>query len=146
MRTSDSGVEFIKRHEGFRSEAYLDSVGVWTIGYGHTMNVKPGDSITEDEADSLLRAELIHYENAVERYVQSELTQNEFDALVSLCYNIGPANFSKSTVVRFINQGNKRGAAYAFELWDKGRIEGKLVILPGLAVRRRNERDLFLTT
>lgn len=145
MRTSDVGVEFIKQKEGFRSEAYRDSVGVWTIGYGHTMGVGPKDYITEEDADVLLRAELLHYENAVERFVFSTLTQNEFDALVSLCYNIGTANFAKSSVVRFINDGYKRRAADCFLLWDKGRIDGKLVPLAGLRNRRKAERELFLT-
>lgn len=145
MRTSEHGVAFVKEHEGFRGEAYQCAAGHWTIGYGSTATARPGQTITEDDADALLRAELVHYELAVEHHIVEPLNQNEYDALVSLCYNIGPVNFGKSSVVRFINEGHKRRAADAFLLWNKARVNGKLTVLSGLTVRRKRERELFLT-
>ena len=145
VRTSDKTIDAIKGFEGFRSVAYQDSVGVWTVGFGHTEGVQEGRTITEPDADALLRAELVHYENAVDHYVTTPLTQNEYDALVSLAYNIGVENFRKSSVVRFLNLGHKRRAADAFLLWCKGKIKGELVVLPGLKNRRVAERELFLT-
>jgi len=145
MRTSEHGVAFVKAHEAFRDTAYVCPAGKLTIGYGHTDGVRPGQTITEEDADALLRAELVHYELAVEHHVTEPLNQNEYDALVSLCYNIGPTNFGKSSVVRFINEGHKRRAAEAFLLWDKARVNGKLVPLAGLTARRKRERELFLT-
>lgn len=144
MRTSEVGIAFIKGWEGFRGEAYQDSVGVWTIGYGHTMSVKPGDTITEENAAALLKAELIGYENTVERVVSEELAQHEFDALVSLCYNIGGNNFSRSSVVRLIAAGDRPRAADAFLLWGKATVNGKLTPLKGLLNRRKAERLVFL--
>jgi lysozyme len=144
MRTSEAGIAFIKRWEGFRGEAYQDSVGVLTIGYGHTMNVRPDDVITEEAASSLLTAELISYENTVQRVIDEELAQHEFDALVSLCYNIGGNNFSRSSVVRFIRAADRPRAADAFLLWCKAKVGGELIPLKGLLNRRKAEREMFL--
>jgi lysozyme len=146
VRTSDKGIDFIKSKEGFSATAYKDSVGVLTIGYGHILGVKEGDITTEEDADALLRAELVHYENAVDRYVTTPLAQSEYDALVSLAYNIGIGNFSQSSVVKFLNKGEKSKAADAFLLWSKGKVKGELTILPGLKNRRVEERDMFLST
>ena len=144
MRTSDAGIAFIKGWESFRGEAYLDSVGVLTIGYGHTQGVKPGDTMSEESASTLLKAELISYENTVARVVDEELAQYEFDALVSLCYNIGGNNFSRSSVVRLIRAGDRPRAADAFLLWCKAEVGGQLVPLKGLLNRRKAEREMFL--
>jgi lysozyme len=145
VRTSENGIEFIKDKEGFSSTTYRDSVNVLTLGYGFTDGVQEGQTISEDDADVKLRALLIHYENAVEHYITQPMTQNEFDAMVSLCYNIGVENFGKSSVVRFFNAGAKRKAADAFLLWCKGKIRGELVVLPGLKNRRVYEREIFLS-
>ena len=145
MRTSDKGIDFIKAKEGFRALAYRDSVGVLTIGFGHTQGVEEGQTITEDDADALLRAELVKYELAVERYVRCDMTQNEYDALVSLAYNIGINHFSQSSVVRFLNSGDRPRAAAAFSMWNKGTVNGRLTVIPGLAERRKQEAELFLT-
>jgi GH24 family phage-related lysozyme (muramidase) len=144
VRTSDRGIAFIKEREGFVDHAYQDSVGVWTKGYGSTANVHPGDTITEEDAAALLRAEVVHYENCIDHHVTVDMNQNEYDALVSLCYNIGCENFAKSSVLRFLNLDHRQKAADAFLLWCKGKIRGELIVLPGLKNRRVYEREMFL--
>lgn len=152
MRMSPNGLDILKQFEGCRLEAYLDSVGVPTIGHGHTLGVKLGDVITQDEADRLLREDdLPQYEKAVSDAVMGPIgtvptpTINQFDAMVCLCYNIGVSAFMKSSVARRFRQENIRGAADGFLMWNKGRIDGILVVLPGLDRRRKAERRLFLT-
>lgn len=137
--------EAIKEHEGLRLVAYLDSVGVWTIGYGDTgPDVVKGLTITKEQAEERLRKRLVEFEGYVNRYVKVKLTQNQFDALVSLVYNIGPTNFNSSTLLLKLNAGDYVGAADQFLVWNKGRVNGKLVVIKGLVNRRRKERELFL--
>ena len=129
-----------------RARAYQDSVGIWTIGVGHTAAAGPpkprrGMILTDDEIDNILRHDLVRYEDTVERVLKGiKLKQHEFDALVSLCFNIGEGNFAKSSVVRFIKAGNKAVAADKFLLWNKA--GGK--IIRGLVERRKRERLRFL--
>lgn len=138
-------VDAIKEHEGLRLVAYLDSVGVWTIGYGDTgPDVVKGLVITKAQAEERLRKRLREFEGYVNRMVKVKLTQNQFDALVSLVYNIGPTNFSTSTLLRKLNASDYLGAADQFPVWNKGRVEGKLVVIKGLTNRRKSERELFL--
>lgn len=137
--------EAIKNHEGLRLVAYLDSVGVWTIGYGDTgPDVVKGLVITKEQAENRLSKRLVEFEGYVNRAVKVKLTQNQFDALVSLVYNIGPTNFNSSTLLRKLNAGDYVGAADQFLVWDKGRVKGKLVVINGLVNRRKAERELFL--
>ena len=89
MKISSAGLSIIKEFEGFRANAYRDPVGVWTIGYGTTRGVKPGDVMTRAEAERRLRHELVEYERAVERATGGNATQPQFDALVSFAYNVG---------------------------------------------------------
>ncbi len=89
---SQEGIELIKKFEGCELEAYQDSVGVWTIGYGHTKDVKKGDSINRDEAEHLLQEELPEYEGYINDLVTVPLNQCQFDALVCWVYNIGSTN------------------------------------------------------
>lgn len=145
MQTNADGLNLIKTYEGLRLKAYKDPVGIWTIGYGHTSmagdpEVKEGMTITKEVAEAILKRDLQKYEKAVDDAVTVELTANQFAACVSLCYNVGPGNFSKSSVVRFINQGRFSDAADAFALWN--RAGGK--ILPGLVKRRAAEAALFV--
>lgn len=139
MRVSEQGAALIKFFEGFRANAYPDPVGIWTIGYGFTQGVKPGDTITKEDADNRLKAELIRFENCVEQNVKVHLTQNEFDAVVSLVYNIGCGAFKMSSLLMSLNAGEKGVAADRFMDW----IRAGGVILPGLVKRRMKERDLF---
>jgi lysozyme len=146
MQTSDKGVELIKSFEALRLKAYLDAVGVWTIGYGHTIGVKAGDVITEEVANHMLGADLCDPEDAINNNAKVPLNQNQFDALVSLTFNIGNWNFKKSTLLRELNSGEYEEAARQFLVWDKGHVNGKLVPLPGLTKRRAAESALFNTS
>src|SRR3990167_172587 len=143
MRLSDDGLELIKSHEGLRLEAYPDpGTGgePWTIGYGSTGNVQPGDVIDQQEAERLLRDDVTSAEQSVERHVDVALEQYEFDALVSFVFNVGCGNFSASTMLKLINAGNKRAAAAQFGRWNKA--AGKT--MAGLVRRRQAEKELFL--
>ena len=146
MKINAAGLDLIRRWEGLRLTAYQDSVGVWTIGYGHTAEAGPpapkaGMKITETEADDILTRDLGQYERAVTKAVSIVPSANQFAAMVSLCFNIGPTNFARSSVVRLLNIGQPREAADAFLLWNKA--GGK--VLKGLTARREDEKKLFLT-
>jgi len=140
MKTSKKGIELIKKYEGLKLKAYKCSAGVWTIGYGHTKNVKQGDVITEGQAEILLIYDLFDFENCIKKNVTIPLTQNQFDALVSLCFNIGCGNFLKSTLLKKLNEGKIAEAAKEFLKWNKA--DGKE--LAGLTKRRQEEMELFL--
>lgn len=146
MKTGARGLALIKQFEGLRLDAYRDQVGVWTIGYGHTAQAGPptpaaGLRITRQEAEALLIRDLVKYEAAVDGVLTRSPTQNQFDAMVSLCFNIGPGNFARSSVVRAFNKAEDNRAAEAFLAWNKA--GGK--VLSGLARRRQAERRLFLS-
>lgn len=147
MRFSNAGIELLKEFEGLRLKAYQDSVGVWTIGIGHTKGVKAGDVITYQQAINFLYQDIKEAETAVNRMVRvfDVLTQNQYDALVSLVYNIGAGNFQNSTVLKETNRRNFNLAADAFRRFNKGRVKGMLIELKGLTRRREAERTLFLT-
>lgn len=140
MRTSPEGISLIKSFEGYSAEAYKCPAGVWTVGWGSTgPNIVKGTKVTVGQAEALLANSLIQFENAVTKYA-GPAHQNQFDAMVSLCYNIGPGNFAKSSVARLHKSGQYTGAASAFLLWNKA--GGK--ILMGLVNRRKAERNLYL--
>lgn len=147
MTTSSAGRAFLTDQEGLRLKAYRDSVGVWTIGVGHTSSagaprVTSGMTITRQQADEILSRDLKVFEKVVNDAVKVPLTQNQFDALVSLAFNIGGGAFSRSTLVKKLNRSDYLGAADAFLSWNKG---GKpLRVIPGLTARRKRERTLFL--
>lgn len=112
----------------------------WTCGYGATHGVTADTTMTREQADAALAAHLLQYEAAVRRACTLPPTQPQFDAMVSLCYNIGPAGFARSTVVKAHNRGDTQAAARAFSLWNKagGRV------LPGLTRRRALEAAMYL--
>ena len=139
MRTSEAGILLIKSFEGCRTVAYQDAVGVWTIGYGHTIDVKEGMSITQHQCDVMLEVDIETYENYVNKYVIVSLTQNQFDALVSWVYNLGPTNLRNSTMLKVLNAGNYNEVPYQMKRWN--RAGGK--VLKGLVVRRKAEAELF---
>ncbi|WP_438404399.1 lysozyme [Citrobacter freundii] len=146
MQTSDKGIALIKQFEGCRLTAYQDSVGVWTIGYGWTQPVdgKPiraGMTIKQETAERLLKTGLVSYENDMSRLVKVDLTQGQFDALVSFTYNLGARSLSTSTLLRKLNAGDYAGASDEFLRWNKA--GGK--VLNGLTRRREAERALFLS-
>lgn len=141
MKLNEAGLALIKHFEGCSLTAYQDIVGVWTIGYGDTRDVKLGQTISQAEADVRLLERLAEFEAGVGRLLGSVLVNsNEFSAMVSLAYNIGLINFANSHVLTFAREGDKLAAANSFLLWDKA--GGKTV--PGLARRRAAERALFL--
>lgn len=106
MKSSDTLINFIKRTEGCKLTAYQDSVGVWTIGYGHTAGVKRGDRITQQQADDFLRSDLTRFE-AIAAKTPGVRTQGQFDAVTDFCYNCGPGNFQTSTLRKYITSGRK---------------------------------------
>lgn len=137
---SPAGIALIKHYEGCRLVAYKDPVGVWTIGYGHTgPDVVQGLTITQDQAEQLLRIRLsAEFVPGVLGAIAGA-KQSELDAMVSLAYNIGVSAFSKSTLVRKFNAGDIKGAGDEFMRWTKA--GGKS--LKGLRKRRAAERALF---
>ena len=141
-------IELIKKHEGLRLQSYLPTKDdKWTIGYGHTKTAHRGMVITEERAEQLLRQDIVWVEDVIARLVKVKLNQNQYDALASLIFNIGEGNFSKSSVLRELNEGNYQAAADAFRMWNKQRSKttGKMNTLKGLTKRREEERQLFLT-
>ena len=139
MIISTAGVDLLTHFEGLRLEAYQDSVGVWTIGYGHTKGVIPSMKITESQAGNLLKTELIEYQNYINSMVKVGLSQCEYDALVCWVYNLGPTNLSSSTLLTLLNQGVKLQIPKQIRRWNKagGRV------LKGLVRRREAEALMF---
>ena len=133
------GLSLIKKFEGCELEAYQCSAGVWTIGYGHTKGVTPNDSISQEEAEQMLVDELHEYESYVNEYVTVALSQNQFDALVSWVYNLGPANLKASTMLKVLNSGEYEDVPAQMKRWNKA--GGK--VLEGLIRRREAEACLF---
>lgn len=148
---SGQGLEGIKQHEDLRKRIYSDQAGKRTIGYGHLL--RPGEEqqfangIDEKAARELLARDVATAEAAVKRLVKVPLSQQEYDALVSLAYNIGAGQegFAGSTVLRQLNAGDYRAAADAMLMWDKITQNGQKVQSRGLVNRRNSERQLFLS-
>ena len=139
MAIAESTLAFITREEGARNKAYKDSKGLWTIGVGHLIKADEQhlitDTLTDEQVAELLRSDLKWCSEAVETSVKVPLQQHHFDALYSLCFNIGETNFKKSTVVKKINENDLQGAADAILMWNKPEV---------LVNRRKRERALFL--
>ncbi len=153
MKTSERGIALICAHEGFVPVAYDDFApkkalkpgdkvrGTLTIGYGHAgPDVQIGQTISEAEGRALLARDLAWAEGAVNEYARGTMLQNEFDALVSLTFNIGATALKNSTLLRCFNAGDKLAAADQFLRWTRS----KGVELPGLKARRIAERNLFI--
>lgn len=140
MVTGDQGRQLIMNAEGLRLEAYLCPAGVWTIGVGHTGDVKEGDKITRHQAETILEYDLQRFEQAVTK-AAPRATGPQFDAMVSLAFNIGIAAFEKSGLLKAHLAGQHRNAAIEFGRW----VHGGGKILPGLVKRRAAEAALYLT-
>ncbi|MCH7380406.1 lysozyme [Acinetobacter higginsii] len=145
MAASQVGINVITSFEDLVLTAYDDGVGVWTIGIGTTVypngvKVKKGDVCTLEQAKAFFTYDLKHFEAAVNSAVKVPVSQNQFDALVSLTYNIGESAFKKSTLLAKLNKSDFTGAADQFKVWNIG--GGK--VLKGLVRRRAAERELFL--
>ena len=141
MKIGERGLALIREFEGCRLQAYQDSVGVWTIGYGCTTDVEPGQIITQAEAEARLSEDLKHAESCVNAAVTVPLTQHEFDACVSFVFNLGCGNFRKSTLLLKLLDSDYDGAALEFRIWDKAGGQ----VLAGLTRRRMAEERLFET-
>ena len=140
MNTSAEGIALIKKFEGCELKAYQCSAGVWTIGYGHTKDVVEGMEITQEEAEQMLVDELHEYESYINKYVTVALSQNQFDALVSWVYNLGPVNLTASTMLKVLNSGEYEDVPAQMKRWNKA--GGK--VLEGLIRRREAEACLFV--
>ena len=139
MKTSEEGISLIKKFEGCKLEAYLDAVDVPTIAYGRTKDVKIGDICTQQQAEDWLEEELVEYEGYVEKAVTVPLEQNQFDALVSWTYNLGPSSLNRSTALKLLNMSEYDGVPAQLKRWNKA--GGK--VLPGLVRRREAEAEMF---
>ena len=140
---SEAGLALTKRFEGCELEAYQDSVGVWTIGYGHTgADVTPGLIVTQEQATVLLVADVAWAVTCVNSSVRVAINQNQFDAMVDFCFNLGCAAFQQSLLLRMVNGGDYDGAAKQFVCWNKA--DGR--VLAGLTSRRKAEAELFCRT
>ena len=140
MAIAESTLSFITKEEGYRNKAYKDSKGLDTIGVGHL--IRPAEqhlltaTLSDQEVKDLLKSDLKWCSDTVESAVKVPLAQAQFDALYSLCFNIGPNAFRNSTVVRRLNAGDYKGAADAILMWNKPAV---------LEKRRKRERELFLS-
>ena len=139
MQISKTGIELLKHFEGCELKAYQDSVGVWTIGYGHTKGIYEGLEITQSEAEKMLQDELPEYEGYVTDKVVPLLQQHEYDALVCWVYNLGPTNLSSSTLLKRLNAGEFKDVPFQMKRWDKAGGQPLL----GLTRRRNAEALLF---
>lgn len=144
-QVSPQGVDLICGFEGLELKAYDDGVGVCTIGYGttiypHGKAVQYGDTCTIEQAKNYMQYDLRHFEQAVNAAVNVPLNQNQFDALVSLSYNIGIGAFKNSTLLKLLNASDYHAASDQFDVWIKA--GGKIV--QGLVNRRAVEKTLFL--
>ena len=135
-------LNIIKQFEGCKLKAYQDIVGVWTIGFGSTANVSPGEVITIDEALKRLNDDVAVRANKVQKLVTADCTNNQLCALVSLSYNIGLGNLTHSTLLKLLNErADVHQVADEFLKWDKAGGQ----VVAGLLRRRQAERSLFLS-
>jgi lysozyme len=147
MKINQATIDLVKKWEGFKAEAYRDAVGVWTIGYGTTAMAGvgivpvPGMVISEADATFYLMKGLEKFADEIRPAISREANENQFGAMLSLAYNIGPTAFKRSTLLRKFNAGDIQGAAAQFDVWNKA--GGK--VLRGLVNRRADEKRLFLT-
>ena len=134
-----AGLALVRAYEGLRLEAYQDTSGIWTIGYGHTHGVKRDDSISAERAEQLLEADLMEAERAVAALIKARLTDNQFSALVSFVFNVGEEAFIASTLRKKLNEGGYVLVPACLKSWifDNGKV------LQGLVRRRAAEAALW---
>ena len=139
MKISQEGLALIKYFEFCELEAYMCPAGVWTIGYGHTKDVKEGARINKDEANHLLLEEMQEYEKYINDMVEVDLNQSQYDSLCAWIYNLGPTNFGNSTLLKVLNEGKYDEVPQQIKRWNKAGGE----VLNGLIRRREAEALLF---
>lgn len=132
--------DFVAKFEGLKLKAYKCPANVWTIGYGHTQGVREGDKITNEEAEMMLIEDLNAIARQVARYINMPVSEGQFIALLSFAFNCGVNALARSSILRYLNQGEINRAADSFLLWNKA--GGK--VMAGLVKRREAERELFL--
>lgn len=138
MELSSNGIKFIENNEGCKLIAYLDTGGVWTIGYGHTGGVRQHQVITQEVAEALFKHDIAYAESVVNTHALP-CTQNQFDALVDFAFNVGPSQFLGSHLFTYHKAGEYKNAAAEFPKWkyDNGKV------IDGLIARRKKERELY---
>jgi len=141
VKLNTAGYDLIKQFEGCKLIAYKCPAGIWTIGYGHTKDVKQGDKISQHQADILLGSDVEIFENYVSDLIKGcECTQNQFNALVSFAFNLGNGNLKTSTLMRKFKAKEYDAAAKEFLRWNIAGGKG----LDGLTRRRNAEMNMFL--
>jgi lysozyme len=138
-RIADEALALIKRWEGLKLHSYKCEAGVWTVGYGHTATAQPDMVINEAQANLLLKKDLAQFEAAVERLVKVPLSDGQFGALVSWCFNVGESAASRSSLIRKLNKGDYDSVPGELARWNK--VGNR--ILPGLSNRRAAEAGLW---
>ncbi len=139
MKISEDGLELIRNFEGCETDAYQDSVGVWTIGYGHTKGVEEGQTCSFEDAEIMLSQEMEEYEGYINDMVKVDLQQHEFDSLVAWVYNLGPTNLGESTMLKVLNGGQFDRVPDEMKRWNRAGGE----VLAGLVRRRQAESLMF---
>ena len=149
MKLSPAGRAFLEQQEGVVLRVYRDVSGIPTVGCGHVVlpgdHLEVGDEISAQDADNMLAEDVAKCEAAIGQYVKPALSQNQFDALCSLIFNIGVGAFAASTVLKLLNGNSQTPLAEAWCLWDKDVQRGAEVTDPALLARRRREVALYLT-
>jgi len=158
MKVSDKCISMIKHHEGVRTKPYKCPAFLWTVGVGHVIDPNHAKvplaerkdlpipagwdrTLSMEEVDEILKKDLARFESGVSRLCPGNLTQGQFDALVSFSFNVGLGNLQRSTIRMKVNRGDIEGAAEGFLDWTKA--GGK--VLKGLVNRRNDEKALFLS-
>lgn len=139
------GIDLIKEFEGCVLKVYKDSAGLPTIGIGHL--IKPGEkftTLTQKQAEDLLKKDLKQFVDAVNKLVQVDINQDQFDALVAFCFNVGAGALGSSTLLKRLNAKLYDQAADQFLVWNKAKVNGVSTVIKGLSRRRQAERALFL--
>ena len=167
---NNAGLDLVKHFESLNDDELSqiglqpkrDPCGIWTAGWGHALKTKDGSrfltgsadkaeayacypNMTEEEAEELLQNDLAEFERHVSAMVKVDINENQHAALTSFAYNCGTGNLHSSTLLRKLNEGDFESAADHFLGWNKGRVHGVMTVLKGLTLRRKAERNLFLT-
>ena len=145
QQVSRAAIELIERFEGYRKSAAQLDDGRWTIGYGHTKTARKGVDVSESDAEALLIYDLMEIAGALNDWIYTPLTQNQFDALAAFVFNVGLENFRHSGVLKRLNEGALLQAACAMEMWRKVEFDGEPIVVDALVRRRAAEKAMFLT-
>ncbi|PHS21787.1 MAG: hypothetical protein COA85_12495 [Robiginitomaculum sp.] len=144
--TSPTGFALIKAFEGFRAKAAPLANGGWVVGYGHTVSARKGTQISKNDASDLLLWDVKQLEAPLCDLIYAPLSQNQFDALISLSFNIGLDHFQSSSVLRRLNEGCPVAAAAGFDAWRRASLNGEIIVVDALVRRRAAEKALFLAS